>query len=162
MISMGLQMILNNGVKLPFPLPNMELPGLNLATMHLPDMTVAGIALTDISLPSTSLPSFNPASMTEFAYIEQLMSRAGITFDDLANYPLPDLSNLNLSDLGDLGQLAGGMDIGFIMSLISVKRVSLPNDMVPTPIYEPLSQTTTLDSNDIVGLIGLPIIPLTG
>ncbi|KAJ2720250.1 hypothetical protein GGI07_004722 [Coemansia sp. Benny D115] len=154
MISSGLEMLLNNGVHLPVTLPDIELPAINLATVHLPDMTFDGIALTAIPLPSVTLPPFNPASLTKFSYIEELMSKAHISFDDLAKLPLPDLHNLDLSHLG-------GLDANAVMSMVNVNRVSFPRNMVPTPVYiepENIQQTTTLDASGIDALMGLSII----
>ncbi|KAJ2596631.1 hypothetical protein GGF39_003363 [Coemansia sp. RSA 1721] len=161
MISSGLEMLLNNGIQLPITLPNIELPPIDLATVHLPDMTFDGIALTAIPLPSVTVPAFNPASLTKFSYIEELMSKAGVTFDDLAKLPLQDLQNLDLSHL-DLNN----MDINAIMSVVNVNRVSFPSNMVPTPLVEPVSlkatdpalQTTTLDADGIDALLGLSIM----
>ncbi|KAJ1645535.1 hypothetical protein J3B02_000007 [Coemansia erecta] len=162
MISSGLEMLLNNGVQLPITLPNIDLPPIDLATVHLPDMTFDGIALTAIPLPSVTVPAFNPASLTKFSYIQELMSKAGITFDDLAKLPLQDLQKLDLSHL-DLNNL----DINAIMSVVNVNRVSFPSsNMIPTPIIElvstkatdPALQTTTLDADGIDALLGLSIM----
>ncbi|KAJ2450784.1 hypothetical protein GGF42_004408 [Coemansia sp. RSA 2424] len=156
-ISSGLEMLLNNGVHLPFALPDISLPAIDLGTVHLPDMTYDGIALTAISLPSITIPAFDPASLTQFSYIQDLMSRAGITFDDLAKLPIPDLSHIDLSQLGNL-------DPAVIMSLIHVNRVSIPTEVAATPLAEPLAplqtspHTTTLDANGIEGLLGLSIM----
>ncbi|KAJ2076074.1 hypothetical protein GGH13_000151 [Coemansia sp. S155-1] len=157
-ISSGLEMLLNNGVHLPFPLPDINIPAIDLATVHLPDMTFDGIAITAIPLPSITIPPFDPISLTQFSYIEDLMSRAGITFDDIAKLPIPDLSHIDLSNLGNMNPAA-------LMSLIHVNRVSLPTDVVvATPLPETVASlqtsphTTTLDANGIEGLIGLSIM----
>ncbi|KAJ2056770.1 hypothetical protein GGI17_006018 [Coemansia sp. S146] len=157
-ISSGLEMLLNNGVHLPFPLPDINIPAIDLATVHLPDMTFDGIAITAIPLPSITIPPFDPISLTQFSYITDLMSRAGITFDDLAKLPIPDLSHIDLSNLGNINPAA-------LMSLIHVNRVSLPTDVaVATPLPETVASlqtsphTTTLDANGIEGLIGLSIM----
>ncbi|KAJ2002867.1 hypothetical protein GGI04_002489 [Coemansia thaxteri] len=151
-------MLLNNGVQLPFSLPNIELPAMDLATVHLPDMTFDGIALTAIPLPSITIPPFDPASLTHFAYIQDLMGRAGVTFDDLAKLPLPDLSHIDMSNLGHL-------DIGALLSMVNVNRVSFPtNDAsgpaaeTPAPAASLSPHTTTLDANGIDALLGLSII----
>ncbi|KAJ1831669.1 hypothetical protein LPJ63_004121 [Coemansia sp. RSA 2711] len=112
-ISSGLEMLLQNDVHLPFTLPNIDLPAIDLGTVHLPDMTFDGIAITGIPLPSITLPPMNPASLTNFKYIEEIMSKAGVTFDDLAKLPLPDLNKLDLSDLGHL-------DVASVMSVMNL------------------------------------------
>ncbi|KAJ1724113.1 hypothetical protein LPJ53_001575 [Coemansia erecta] len=157
MVSSGLSMLLNNGVQLPITLPNIDLPAIDLATVHLPDMTVDGINLAALPLPSITLPPFNPASLTKFSYIEELMSKAGVTFDDIAKLPLQELSNMDFAHL----------DVGALMSVVNVNRVSFPNNMVPTPLEEhavaaqtpdPALQTTTLDADGIDALLGLSIM----
>ncbi|KAJ2486431.1 hypothetical protein IWW37_005624 [Coemansia sp. RSA 2050] len=156
-ISSGLEMLLNNGVHLPFTLPDISIPAIDLGTVHLPDMTFNGIAITGIPLPSITIPPFDPASLTRFTYIESIMSQAGITFDDLAKLPIPDLSHIDLSNLGSI-------DPAVLMSLIHVNRVSLPTDAVSTPLTDAAASlqtsphTTTLDANGIEGLIGLSIM----
>ncbi|KAJ2499067.1 hypothetical protein GGH96_003800 [Coemansia sp. RSA 1972] len=156
-ISSGLQMLLQNGVKLPFTLPNIDLPAINLATVHLPDMTFDGIAITGIPLPSVTIPPMNPASLTNFNYIEEIMSKAGITFDDLAKLPLPDLNKIDLSDLDHL-------DVASIASMVNVNRVSVQDsvsaqDLVKTlPPANDAPHTTTLDADGIDALLGLPVI----
>ncbi|KAI9499900.1 hypothetical protein BX070DRAFT_231129 [Coemansia spiralis] len=156
-ISSGLEMLLNNGVQLPFTLPNIDLPAIDLATVHLPDMTFDGIAITAIPLPPITIPPLNPASLTHFSYIEDVMSRAGITFDDLAKLPLPDLSHLNMADLGHI-------DVGAIMSLANVNRISMPTNLSADDIAESLPvatqapQTTTLGTNAIDALLGLSVM----
>ncbi|KAJ1820743.1 hypothetical protein GGH91_004392 [Coemansia sp. RSA 2671] len=150
-------MLLNNGVHLPFSLPDINIPAIDLGTVHLPDMTFSGIAITAISLPSITIPPFDPASLTHFTYIQSLMSQAGITFDDLAKLPIPDLSHIDLSNLGNV-------DPAVLMSLIHVNRVSVPTEAVSSPLTDaaPSLQTsphtTTLDANGIEGLIGLSIM----
>ncbi|KAJ2780666.1 hypothetical protein GGI15_003457 [Coemansia interrupta] len=157
MVSSGLSMLLNNGVQLPITLPNIDLPAIDLATVHLPDMTVDGINLAALPLPSITLPPFNPASLTKFSYIEELMSKAGVTFDDIAKLPLQELSNMDLAH----------MDVGALMSVVNVNRVSFPSNMVPTPMEEHAVvaqtpdlalQTTTLDADGIDALLGLSIM----
>ncbi|KAJ2276105.1 hypothetical protein GGH14_003637 [Coemansia sp. RSA 370] len=156
-ISSGLQMLLQNGVKLPFTLPNIDLPEINLATVHLPDMTFDGIAITGIPLPSVTIPPMNPASLTNFNYIEEIMSKAGVTFDDLAKLPLPDLNKIDLSDIDHL-------DVASIASMVNVNRVSVQDsvsaqDLVKTlPPASDAPQTTTLDADGIDALLGLQII----
>ncbi|KAJ2140212.1 hypothetical protein IW136_002683 [Coemansia sp. RSA 678] len=156
-ISSGLQMLLQNGVKLPFMLPNIDLPEINLATVHLPDMTFDGIAITGIPLPSVTIPPMNPASLTNFNYIEEIMSKAGVTFDDLAKLPLPDLNKIDLSDLDHL-------DVASIASMVNVNRVSVQDsvsaqDLVKTlPPASDAPHTTTLDADGIDALLGLQII----
>ncbi|KAJ2768371.1 hypothetical protein IWQ56_002962 [Coemansia nantahalensis] len=162
LISGGLQMLLQNGASLPFTLPNIDLPAIDLATVHLPDMTFDGIALTAIPLPSITIPPMNPASLTSFPYIQEIMSRAGVTFDDLAKLPLPDLSHLDLSGLGHI-------DIGSVMSLMNVNRVPvLPSSVAVQDLAETLPaaaaaapHTTTLGTDAIEGLLGLSIMPLS-
>ncbi|KAJ1731081.1 hypothetical protein LPJ61_002706 [Coemansia biformis] len=133
------------------------MPAIDLATVHLPDMTFDGIALTAIPLPSITIPPMNPASLTNFHYIEDIMSKAGITFDDLAKLPLPDLSHLDLSGLGHI-------DIGSIMSLLSVNRISVPSsvaaqDLAATlPPATEIPHMTTLGTEAIDGLLGLSIM----
>ncbi|KAJ1794118.1 hypothetical protein LPJ59_004602 [Coemansia sp. RSA 2399] len=155
-ISSGLEMLLNNGVQLPFTLPNIDLPAIDLATVHLPDLTFDGIALTAIPLPSVTIPPLNPASLTHFTYIESIMSQAGITFDDLAKLKLPDLSHIDMSALGHI-------DPAMIMSLMNVNRAPVPtnqanaNDIAGSvPAASP--QTTTLGTDAIDALLGLSII----
>ncbi|KAJ2908175.1 hypothetical protein GGI21_003149 [Coemansia aciculifera] len=152
-ISSGLEMLLNNGVHLPFALPDINIPAIDLGTVHLPDMTFDGIAITAIPLPSITIPPFDPASLTQFSYIQDLMSRAGITFDDLAKLPIPDLSHIDLSHLGNMNPAA-------IMSLVQVNRVSVPTSILATPLAEPVAtlHTTTLDADGIEGLLGLSIM----
>ncbi|KAJ2391272.1 hypothetical protein GGI23_005449 [Coemansia sp. RSA 2559] len=155
-ISSGLEMLLNNGVQLPFTLPNIDLPAIDLATVHLPDLTFDGIALTAIPLPSVIIPPLNPASLTHFTYIESIMSKAGISFDDLAKLKLPDLSHIDMSALGHI-------DPAMIMSLVNVNRAPVPteqsnaNDIAgPVPTASP--QTTTLGTDAIDALLGLSVI----
>ncbi|KAJ2354222.1 hypothetical protein IWW50_001175 [Coemansia erecta] len=156
-ISSGLEMLLQNGVQLPFTLPNIDLPEINLATVHLPDMTFDGIAITGIPLPSVTIPPMNPASLTNFNYIEEIMSKAGITFDDLANLPLPDLNNLNLSDLGHI-------DVASVMSIMNVNRISVQDGVSAQNLAETLPpatdapHTTTLDADGIDALLGLSVM----
>ncbi|KAJ2811495.1 hypothetical protein H4S07_002033 [Coemansia furcata] len=120
-------------------------------------MTFDGIAITAIPLPSITIPPFDPASLTQFTYIESLMSQAGITFDDLAKLPIPDLSHIDLSNLGNMNPAA-------LLSLIHVNRISLPTEAVATPLPDTVASlqssphTTTLDANGIEGLIGLSIM----
>ncbi|KAJ2559877.1 hypothetical protein EV175_000111 [Coemansia sp. RSA 1933] len=156
-ISSGLEMLLNNGVKLPFTLPNIDLPEINLATVHLPDLTFGGIALTAIPLPSVTVPPLNPASLTQFTYIESIMSHAGISFDDLAKLKLPDLSHIDMSGLSNI-------DPAMIISLMNVNRAPVPTDQanandiagpVPTPTAS--LQTTTLGTDAIDALLGLSV-----
>ncbi|KAJ2084011.1 hypothetical protein H4R24_000359 [Coemansia sp. RSA 988] len=158
MISSGLQMLLLNGGQLPFTLPDINLPEIDLGTVHLPDMTFEGIAITALELPSITLPPMDPASLTKFDYIESLMNKAGITFDDLAKMPLPDLSHLNL---GGLGQI----DVASVMSIANVNRISLPDEISAQELAEPLSpitttalHTTTLDADGIDALLGLSVV----
>ncbi|KAJ1771180.1 hypothetical protein IW138_004690 [Coemansia sp. RSA 986] len=155
-ISSGLEMLLNNGVQLPFSLPNLDLPAIDLATVHLPDLTFDGIALTAIPLPSITIPPLNPASLTHFTYIESIMSQAGVTFDDLAKLKLPDLSHIDMSALGHI-------DPALILSMIN--RAPVPTDQgnanniageVPAPTGSP--QTTTLGTDAIDALLGLSVI----
>ncbi|KAJ2684128.1 hypothetical protein H4R19_006923, partial [Coemansia spiralis] len=156
-ISGGLQMLLQNAGSLPFTLPNIVLPAINLATVHLPDMTFDGIALTAIPLPSITIPPMNPASLTQFSYIQDIMSKAGITFDDIAKLPLPDLSHLDLSALGHI-------DIGSMMSMINLNRVTVPSsvsvqDLAATlPAATAIPHTTTLGADAIEGILGLSIM----
>ncbi|KAJ2628672.1 hypothetical protein H4R22_003758 [Coemansia sp. RSA 1290] len=156
-ISSGLEMLLQNGANLPFTLPNIDLPEINLATVHLPDMTFDGIALTAIPLPSVTIPPMNPASLTNFNYIEEIMNKAGVTFDDLAKLPLPDLSHLNLSDLEHI-------DINSVMSVMNVNRISVQGSVSAQHIAEELppttvsQHTTTLDADGIDALLGLSVI----
>ncbi|KAJ1952007.1 hypothetical protein GGI12_006354 [Dipsacomyces acuminosporus] len=106
-------MAMNNGmVSLPFSLPNIDLPAMNLASVHLPDVTFDGIAVTALHLPTVTLPPFNPASLTKFSYLEDMLSRAGITFDDIAKLPLPDISHLSIPGLGNVGNLIGMLNPG--------------------------------------------------
>ncbi|KAJ2607936.1 hypothetical protein H4S08_004643, partial [Coemansia sp. RSA 1365] len=155
MISSGLQMVLQNGVKLPFTLPDIDLPEIDLATVHLPDMTFDGIALTALELPSITIPPMDPASLTNFDYIVDLMNKAGISFDDLAKMPLPDMSHLNLKELENI-------DVANAMSIVDVNRISLPEEVSAQELAEPLSpvtssvmQTTTLNADEIDALLGL-------
>ncbi|KAJ2308318.1 hypothetical protein IWW55_000512 [Coemansia sp. RSA 2706] len=156
-ISSGLEMLLQNDVHLPFTLPNIDLPAIDLGTVHLPDMTFDGIAITGIPLPSITLPPMNPASLTNFKYIEEIMSKAGVTFDDLAKLPLPDLNKLDLSDLDHL-------DVASVMSVMNVNRISAPDGMSAMNIAEELPpftetpHTTTLDADGIDALLGLSVI----
>ncbi|KAJ2656619.1 hypothetical protein IWW48_004929 [Coemansia sp. RSA 1200] len=157
-ISSGLEMLLNNGVQLPFTLPNIELPAVDLATVHLPDMTFDGLALTAIPLPSITIPPLNPASMTQFSYIEGIMSKAGITFDDLAKLQLPDLSHMDLSALGQINP-------ALLLSLVNINRVPAPtgqtnanNIAAEVAVATASPQTTTLGANDIDALLGLSVI----
>ncbi|PIA18264.1 hypothetical protein COEREDRAFT_79777 [Coemansia reversa NRRL 1564] len=158
MISSGLQMVLQNGVKLPFTLPDIDLPEIDLATVHLPDMTFDGIALTALQLPSITIPPMDPASLTNFDYIVDLMNKAGISFDDLAKMPLPDLSHLDLKELSHI-------DVANAMSIANVNRISLPDEVSAQELAEPLPpvtssviQTTTLNADEIDALLGLSVV----
>ncbi|ORX72467.1 hypothetical protein DL89DRAFT_266032 [Linderina pennispora] len=97
------------------------------------------IAVTGLHLPTITIPSLNPASLTNFAYIEGILSKAHMSFDDIANLPLPDLESISLPNMGSLniGNLMGMMGGG-----------GLGN--VP--------QTTTLGQDEIINAIGISMI----
>ncbi|KAJ1937729.1 hypothetical protein EC988_007803, partial [Linderina pennispora] len=147
LISQGLQMVLANGIPLPMPLPNIELPEINLASVHLPDVTLQGIAVTGLHLPTITIPPLNPASLTNFAYIEGILSKAHMSFDDIANLPLPDLESISLPNMGNLniGNLMGMMGGGGLGNVVR-------NDSTAEP------QTTTLGQDEIINAIGISMI----
>ncbi|KAI8319267.1 hypothetical protein GQ54DRAFT_43938 [Martensiomyces pterosporus] len=159
MISNGVEMVLNNGISLPFPLPNIDLPAMDLASVHLPDVTLDGIAVTGIPLPSITIPPLNPASLTKFTYIEEIMSRAGITFDDIAKLPLPDLNHISLPNLGSINvaNIMGMLNLGHNQDSNSpANRNAQPTGPTATANGEG-PQTTTLDAGDIDAVLGLSI-----
>ncbi|KAJ1932610.1 hypothetical protein FBU59_006311 [Linderina macrospora] len=149
-------MVLANGVSLPMPLPNIDLPAIDLASVHLPDVTLQGIAVTGLHLPTITIPPLNPASLTKFDYIQGILSKAGMSFDDIANLPLPDLASISLSGLGN-------MNVGNIMGMMGgVGAIGRNEDSNNKPADAPANadepQTTTLGPDEIDNLLGLSVI----